>query len=66
VAQEFKTIYRAEDAEAAAAALKDFEESPFGKRFAAITAMWQRNWAYVILFFAYPQGFLCGANAANL
>ena len=55
VAQELKTIYRAEDAEAAAAALKDFEEGPFGKRFAAITAMWQRNWAYVIPFFAYPQ-----------
>jgi putative transposase len=55
VAQELKTIYRAEDAEAAATALKDFEEGPFGKRFAAITAMWRRNWAYVIPFFAYPQ-----------
>jgi len=55
VAQELKTIYRAEDAEAAAAALKDFEEGPFGQRFAAITAMWRRNWAYVIPFFAYPQ-----------
>jgi putative transposase len=55
VAQELKTIYRAEDAEAAAAALTDFEEGPFGKRFAAITAMWRRNWAYVIPFFAYPQ-----------
>jgi putative transposase len=55
VAQELKTIYRAEAAEAAAAALKDFEEGPFGKRFAAITAMWRRNWAYVIPFFAYPQ-----------
>jgi putative transposase len=55
VAKELKTIYRAEDAEAAAAALKDFEEGPFGKRFAAITAMWRRNWAYVIPFFAYPQ-----------
>ncbi len=55
VAQELKTIYRAEDAEAAAAALKDFEEGPFGNRFAAITAMWRRNWAYVIPFFAYPQ-----------
>ena len=55
VAQELKTIYRAEGAEAAAAALKDFEEGPFGQRFAAITAMWRRNWAYVIPFFAYPQ-----------
>jgi putative transposase len=55
VAKELKTIYRAEDAEAAAAALKEFEEGPFGQKFAAITAMWRRNWAYVIPFFAYPQ-----------
>jgi putative transposase len=55
VAKELKTIYRAEDAEAAAAALTEFEEGPFGKKFAAITAMWRRNWAYVIPFFAYPQ-----------
>ena len=43
VAKELKTIYRAEDAEAAAAALTEFEDGPFGKRFAAITAMWRRN-----------------------
>ena len=55
VAKELKTIYRAEDADAAAAALTEFEDGPFGKRFAAITAMWRRNWAYVIPFFAYPQ-----------
>ena len=55
VAKELKTIYRAEDAEAAAAALTEFEDGPFGKRFAAITAMWRRNWAYVMPFFAYPQ-----------
>jgi putative transposase len=55
VAKELKTIYRAEDAEAAAVALTEFEDGPFGKKFAAITAMWRRNWAYVIPFFAYPQ-----------
>jgi putative transposase len=55
VAKELKTIYRAEDAEAAAAALTEFEDGPFGKKFAAITAMWRRNWAYAIPFFAYPQ-----------
>jgi putative transposase len=55
VAKELKTIYRAEDADAAAAALREFEDGPFGKKFAAITAMWRRNWAYVIPFFAYPQ-----------
>jgi putative transposase len=54
VAQELKTIYRAEDAQAAAAALQEFEDGPWGKRFAAITAMWRRHWAHVIPFFAYP------------
>lgn len=54
VAKEFKTVYRAADAEAAAAALADFEEGPWGKRFAAITALWRRHWTHVIPFFAYP------------
>jgi putative transposase len=54
VAQELKTIYRADDAQAAAAALQEFEDGPWGKRFAAITAMWRRHWAHVIPFFAYP------------
>jgi putative transposase len=55
VAKELKTIYRAADAEAAAAALRDFEDGPWGQRFAAITALWRRHWAHVIPFFAYPQ-----------
>jgi putative transposase len=55
VAKELKTIYRAADAEAAAAALKDFEEGPWGQRFSAITALWRRHWTHVIPFFAYPQ-----------
>jgi putative transposase len=55
VARELKTIYRAADAEAAAAALRDFEDGPWGQRFAAITALWRRHWAHVIPFFAYPQ-----------
>jgi putative transposase len=54
IAQELKTIYRAENAQAAAAALQEFEDGPWGKRFAAITAMWRRHWAHVIPFFAYP------------
>jgi putative transposase len=54
VAQELKTIYRAEDAQAAAAALQEFEDGPWGRKFAAITAMWRRHWAHVIPFFAYP------------
>ena len=54
VAQELKTVYRAEDAQAAAAALQEFEDGPWGKKFSAITAMWRRHWAHVIPFFAYP------------
>src|ERR1700720_3376233 len=55
VAKELKTVSRAADAEAAAAALKEFEDGPWGQRFAAITALWRRHWAHVIPFFAYPQ-----------
>jgi putative transposase len=54
VAQELKTVYRAENAQAAAAALQEFEDGPWGKKFVAITAMWRRHWAHVIPFFAYP------------
>jgi putative transposase len=55
VAKELKTIYRAEDAQAAHTALQAFEDGPWGQRFAAITALWRRHWAHVIPFFAYPQ-----------
>jgi putative transposase len=55
VAKELKSVYRAEDAHAAQAALQAFEDGPWGHRFAAITALWRRHWAHVIPFFAYPQ-----------
>ena len=55
VARELKNIYRAEDADAAAVALKEFEEGPWGQRYAAIGAAWRRQWTHVIPFFAYPQ-----------
>jgi putative transposase len=55
VAKELKSVYRAEDAQAAQAALQAFEDGPWGQRFAAITALWRRHWAHVIPFFAYPQ-----------
>jgi putative transposase len=54
VALALKAIYRASDAETAALALNDFEESPWGQRFPAITAAWRRAWTQVIPFFAYP------------
>lgn len=50
-----KTIYRAIDARAAQQALAEFEDSALGQKYAAITAMWRRNWEQVIPFFAYPQ-----------
>jgi putative transposase len=55
VAKELKAVYKAADAEAAAAALRDFEDGAWGQRFSAITALWRRHWAHVVPFFAYPQ-----------
>jgi len=55
IAKELKNIYRAEDADAAAAALQAFEDGPWGQKFGAITALWRRHWTHVIPFFAYPQ-----------
>lgn len=55
LAAELKTVYRAVDAQSALQALSDFEDSAFGKKYAAVSAMWRRQWDQVIPFFAYPQ-----------
>lgn len=55
LAAELKKIYRAVDVAAASQALADFEDGAFGQKYAAITAMWRRQWEQVIPFFAYPQ-----------
>ena len=55
VAKELKQVYRAQDAEAASAALQEFEEGPWGRKFAAIGLAWRRHWTHIIPFFAYPQ-----------
>lgn len=55
LAAELKNIYRAVDAQAALQALGDFEDSTFGQKYAAVSAMWRRQWEQVIPFFAYPQ-----------
>lgn len=55
LAGELKKIYRAVDASSALQALSDFEDSAFGKKYAAVSAMWRRQWEQVIPFFAYPQ-----------
>jgi transposase-like protein len=49
-----KTMYRAVDAEAAALALSEFEEGPWGRQYPDICAAWRRHWAEVIPFFADP------------
>jgi putative transposase len=55
VATALKEVYRAVDAEAAAVALSQFEDGPWGRKYPAITAAWRRNWSEVIPFFAFPQ-----------
>jgi putative transposase len=54
VAMALKEVYRAADAQAAAAALAEFEEGLWGRKYPAITAAWRRNWEQVIPFLAYP------------
>jgi putative transposase len=55
VAAALKGIYRATDAEAGRAALEDFADGPWGRKYPAITASWRRHWAEVIPFYAFPS-----------
>lgn len=55
IAAALKAVYRAPDAVAASAALAEFEDGPWGRKYPAIGASWRRNWEQVIPFFAYPQ-----------
>jgi transposase-like protein len=54
LATELKTIYRAQDAEAARHALDAFDAGAWGQKYPPIAASWRRHWAEVIPFFAYP------------
>jgi putative transposase len=54
LATALRPIYAAPSAEAAAAALDDFERSPWGVKFPTVVASWRRAWAQVIPFFAFP------------
>jgi putative transposase len=49
-----KPVYAAPSADAAAAALEEFGESPLGRRFPTVVASWRRAWTHVIPFFAFP------------
>jgi hypothetical protein len=48
-----RAIYRAPSAEAAAAELDAFAESPWGKKYPPIVSAWRRNWEQVVPFFAF-------------
>lgn len=49
-----RPIYAAANAEAAAAALDDFERGPWGRKFPTVVASWRRAWTHSIPFFAFP------------
>jgi putative transposase len=55
VAATLKQIYKAKDADAGKAALEDFSEGHWGKKYPAISQSWRRNWSEVIPFFAFPD-----------
>jgi len=54
LAQALRPIYGAASAEAAAAALDEFERSDWGSKYPTVTAAWRRAWDRVIPFFAFP------------
>ena len=54
IATALKAIYTAVDAEAAEAALLDFEESELATKYPAIAPSWRRAWNEVIPFLDYP------------
>jgi transposase-like protein len=54
VAAALKPIYTAPTVEAALAALAEFEQGPWGQRYAPIAEAWRRAWDRVIPFFTFP------------
>jgi len=55
VAAALKEIYKAKDAEAGLAALDDFAEGPWNRKYPAIAQSWRRAWSEVIPFYAFPD-----------
>ena len=54
IAGELRSIYRAANAEAAAAHLEAFDQGSWGRKYPAIAQSWRRNWEAVIPFFSFP------------
>jgi putative transposase len=55
LAAELKSVYQAANAEAAEAALTEFEQGAWGRKCPPIAVAWRRQWTQVIPFFAYPE-----------
>jgi len=53
LAKALRPIYTAISAEAAADALDEFEQGPWGEKYPAITASWRRRWSEIVPFFAF-------------
>jgi putative transposase len=53
IALALRPIYRASSAAAAAAALEEFDQGLWGRKYPAIAQSWRRNWEAVIPFFAF-------------
>ena len=54
MATAFRPICAAPSAEAARAAVDDFERGPWGRTFPTVVASWRRAWTHIIPFFAFP------------
>jgi putative transposase len=54
LAAAIRPIYTAVSAEAAEAALAEFEQGAWGRKFPTVAAAWRRAWSLVIPFFAFP------------
>jgi putative transposase len=54
MAMALRPIYAAVSADAASAALDDFERGPWVRKFPTVVAAWRRAWTHVIPFFAFP------------
>ncbi len=54
LAAAIKPIYTAVNAEAAEAALNEFEAGAWGQKFPTVVSAWRRAWDKVIPFFAFP------------
>ena len=49
-----RPIYAAVNAEAASAALDEFERGAWGRKFPTVVAAWRRAWTHITPFFAFP------------